>query len=249
MQPIDNLNVSLDYWNFDYTNLIAQSASAQSIVDRDCDDGVVNDPRIFRGANGQLREVVSDFINVGSVDTSGVDLVMVYDFDLAGSQFLSLDLRATWVGKFDVDDGSGAVIDGVGYRNFNNAFHTMTEWRGNAGLMWALNQHLVNLTARYIGGYDNDQSNGAPVSSMTTLDARYSISLDELLGSGQTTLAIGVNNLFDEAPPALRRNDSSGNLITRADDPISWIDRPSYDQLAGHDIRGRVVYLNLKHSF
>jgi hypothetical protein len=166
-----------------------------------------------------------------------------------GSQSVTLDLRATYVNQFDVDDGRGETIDGVGSRNFHTPFHTMPEWRGNAGLLWTLDQHSVNLTARYIDGYDNDQSNNGPVDSITTLDARYSIVLDGALGDGQTTLAAGVNNMFNEDPPALRRNDSNGDLITRADNPINWQDGPSYDQRAGHDIRGRVLYLSAKHSF
>jgi len=75
LQLENNFNASLDYFNFDYQDLIAQSEGAQAIVNNDCeDDGIPNDPRVIRDAGGQLRQVNTEFVNIGSVETSGLDL-------------------------------------------------------------------------------------------------------------------------------------------------------------------------------
>ena len=61
LQLENGFNASVDYFNFDYQDLIAQSEGAQAIVNNDCeDDGIPNDPRVIRGrrrpvAPGQHR--------------------------------------------------------------------------------------------------------------------------------------------------------------------------------------------------
>ena len=87
----NGLNASLDYFDFDYQDLIAQSEGAQAIVDNDClDDGVPNDPRIVRDAGGQLRQVNTEFVNIGSVITRGLDFNLAWNTDLGpGNLFLN----------------------------------------------------------------------------------------------------------------------------------------------------------------
>jgi iron complex outermembrane receptor protein len=248
------LRASIDYWNFDYTDLIAQDATPQAIVNNDClDDGIPNDPRVIRDAGGQLRQVNTQFTNIGRVETDGIDINADYTVDV-GSSTLIFDAALTQVMNFDVDsDGDGTTeFDGVGSRNFSNNFSTMPELRGNIGATWIMGNHSANLTARYIDGYKNDQSNNGSVESWTTLDAQYSITLPGLVTDGDTVLSIGVNNLTDEEPPALYRNFADGTqrpLQNPSTGVFDGIDRPGYDDRAGHDIRGRIVYLRFIQDF
>jgi len=251
----DQFRASVDYWNFDYTDLIAQEEGAQAVVENDClDDGIPNDPRVIRDAGGQLREVITQFVNIGSVQTDGIDINADYRMDLGSASFL-FDVGATFVNKFDVDTSGDGVVDfdGVGSRNFLNSFSTMPEIRGNLGGTMFLGNHTANLTARYIDGYRNDQGNNGPVESYTTLDAQYSYAFSGLIGEGETVLTLGINNLMDEDPPALRVRDDDGNVIPQISPDGSyntgWIDRPGYDDRAGVDLRGRVVYVRFKHAF
>ena len=68
-----------------------------------------------------------------------------------------------------------------------------------------------------------------PIKSQLTIDARYTLSLKELLGGEGTSLTVGAINLFNVDPPALTG-------------------RPGYDNEV-HDIRGRQLYVSLKHKF
>jgi iron complex outermembrane receptor protein len=246
----DNFRAALDYFTFDYTDLIAPDASPQAIVDNDClDDGIPNDPRVIRDAGGQLREVKSQFVNIGSVETDGIDLNADYSMDL-GAGSLNLRLGATYVMSFDVDsDGDGNQdFDGAGNRNFRNSFSTMPQIRGFVGGAYFVGDHVFNGTIRYIDGYDNDQSNNSPVDSWTTLDLMYSYTFAGLIGDGDTSITLGVNNVTDEDPPALNRG------VPRVD-PVTgiynrgWIDRPGYDSRAGHSLVGTEYYIRFKHAF
>jgi iron complex outermembrane receptor protein len=245
------LRLSVDYWNFNYKDLIAQSEGAQAIVNNDClDDGIPNDPRVIRDGGGQLRQVNTEFVNIGRVKTDGLDIALQYSYSLGDMGELIFNSKLTYVNKFDVVTIVGAApFDGVGSRNFSNNFSTMPQYKANAGVTWHDANQSANVTMRYIDGYKNDQSNNAPVDSFTTIDLNYSVVFEGLVNGNDTTLNIGVNNLFDRDPPALIRYNSSGELITQADNPISYIDRPSYDAFSGVDIRGRIIYFGLKQAF
>lgn len=243
--------MSADYWNFDYTDLIAQSQGAQAIVDADClDDGIPNDPRVIRDGSGQLRQVNTEFVNIGKVKTDGLDIAMQYTTSLGDDGELVFNAKATYVRKFNVEQTAGDVpFDGAGSRNISNNFSTMPRFKANAGVTWHNANQSANMTARYISGYKNDGASfNAPIGSFTTVDFQYSIVLDGIIGANDTTLTMGVNNVFDVDPPALVRYNSSGVLIT-GDDTRNYVDRPSYDAFSGVDIRGRILYVGLKQAF
>ena len=96
---------------------------------------------------------------------------------------------------------------------------------------------------------------GAELRAWTVLDALYSYTFTGLIGDGDTTLSVGANNLMDEDPPALYRNTNStdgirqGRFLPNGNYNRGWVDRPGYDDRAGHDLRGRVVYVRFKHAF
>ena len=261
----DAFRASVDYFTFDYTNLIAPEAGVQAIVDAQCPGGsdpgdpgydtpIVEDPRVFRDATGQVRQVSSQFTNIGSVETSGIDVNADYTMDI-GNSTLILDLAATILLDYKVDtDGDGTKeFDGAGSRNFTNSFSTMPEIRANAGATWFSGNHSARLGVNYIDSYKNDQGNNRVMDSWTTIDAMYSYTFAGLIGEGETTLTVGVNNLTDEDPPGLWANDSSGNPYQRfkpnGDYERNMFNRPGYDDRAGHDLRGITGYIRFKHLF
>jgi len=255
----DNFRASVDYFLFDYTNLIAPEAGAQAIVNAQCPNGndgspIVQDPRVTRDATAQVREVRSQFTNIGAVETSGIDVNADYTMDL-GSGSLIFDLGATFLLNFDVDtDGDGVKeFDGAGNRNFSNSFSTLPELRGNLSASYFNGNHAARLGLNYIDSYTNDQGFGRSIDSWTTLDAMYSYTFSGLIGDGDTTLSIGVTNLTDEDPPGLISNFSDGTpqerFLANGNYNRGLYNRPGYDDRAGHDIRGRILYARFKHLF
>jgi iron complex outermembrane receptor protein len=260
----ENFRASIDYFLFDYTDLIAPEAGAQAIVDAQCPNDdmspIIADPRVIRDATGQVRTVTSQFTNIGQVETSGIDISADYSWEI-GNGSLLFDLTATFVDSFDVDvDGDGVTeFDGAGSRNESNNFSTMPELRANAGVTWFTGNHVARLGLNHIGEYDNDQGDNATMDSWTVLDAMYAYTFSGLIGEGDTTLSVGINNLLDEDPPGLATAQSDCNLGscvintgTNAADGLyqrQWVNRPGYDSRAGHDLRGQIVYVRFKHAF
>ena len=254
LQFENGFNASVDYFNFDYTDLIAQSEGAQAIVNNDClDDGVPNDPRVIRDAGGQLRQVNTQFVNIGSVETSGLDVNLAWDVDV-GAGDLFVNAAATYVTEFAVSDGA-VSFDGAGSRNFRNNFSTLPELRAHFGATYSWSDSSLTAKFRHIDEYRNDQSRNGIVEAWNVVDAQYNQVFPGLLGDGDTSITVGVNNVFDEDPPRLTRLDANGNELPPFRPSSGGViydglsDRPGYDDRAGHDLRGRLIYVRFTQNF
>lgn len=236
-QATDNLMIKADLWSFDYDDLIAQDSSPTGIVNNQCqgvsDGGTPKaDTRITRSPEGQLREITLNYINTGSIKTSGLDFSAYYDFDVTKLGNISVGFDSTYVAAFDITalDG-GPTIDGAGSYNSSNAFKAMPELKANTRATWSYSAHSLTTSLRYISSYDNDLTpeENDDIASHTSVDLKYSYSFSS--NYGDSKLEVGFNNLFDRAPSSL------GDGV-----------RPGYDATT-HDVRGRVSYLGFSHSF
>jgi len=228
---------SVDYWNYDYEDLIGPGQSAASILAEECSGSVyVPDARVTRDGNGQVISVVNAFTNLGGVQADGFDVSATYVFDGVGGGQLGLNADLTYITTYDVDSGNGdPTFDGLNNRNTSfGQLGSVPEMRMNIGVDWRSDKHAVNLWVRHIGGYDDRTPSNTreTIDDWTVLDVQYMLSLN--VGGGVTDLSIGVNNLTDEDPPAIDRDSSNG--------------RRAFDSQV-HDPRGQTVYFRVKHSF
>jgi len=219
----NGFDLSFDYWTYDYDDLVLPGADPQFIFD-EVFAGNLPPDRALRGPDGQPASVIAEFENLGDATASGFDFVSRYSFDSENGNRWSANLSATIITEYD----SSQFGDIKGSRNFSNGFGSTPDVKINGGITWERGSHLINLTARFIGEYDDDQT-GLDIDSQTTLDARYQLYLDGWLGGEGLVAGIGVTNLLDEDPPSLGA-------------------RPLFDNEV-HDPRGRQVYLTLKQNF
>ncbi len=218
-----DFRLSADYFDYQLENLILPGGDPQSIIDAD-----PNGPAVLRDAVGQLNAVFTGFENRGDASVSGLDINAAYSPDWFGDVDLSLFSSATIITKFRSTEFAGLDGNGdlKGSRNFANAFGSTPDFKLNLGATVSTGAHALNVTARHVGSYTDDQS-GNPIDSQTTVDLRYSIALD-ILG-GETELNVGAVNIFDKDPPQIDA-------------------RPLFDTEV-HDPRGRQIYAGIKHAF
>ena len=233
----DRFTGSIDFWNYDFKDLIQSDADFQSIVAGECVNGIfVPDARVQRNPSGQLSAITTEFTNIGSVEAQGIDLNGSFELGAFVGGDLKLSGVATLVTKFDIDaDDNGNVFDGANNRNSGSAFGSLPDTRLNLSLDWRTERASANITGRYIGGYDDrtaGQTND-PIDSQLLIDAQYGLVWDHANG-GSTAVTIGVNNMFDEDPPAIDPSSSNGRI--------------AYDEQVG-DPRGRIAYIRAKYNF
>lgn len=236
LRPLDSLELTADYFNFDYTNLIVKE-NPQPIIDQaraDTAAGRVNTPaqqRIQRDINGTLQLVRLNFINASSVTTDGLDVSGRYTLDTDFGKF-TFDASWTHINEYSIRLAPGtAQIEGAGSVNFNNLGRSLPENRAQYGASWKWHGHQLSAFGHYVGSYNNDRSGitRKDIESQYTFDVQYTLAIDGLFGGTTTRFTLGAINVTDEDPPLAQLNLGF--------DPIV------------HDPRGRVIQVGIDHAF
>ena len=225
------LNISGDFWTYNYNDLILPGGSAQSIVDAVA-AGTLPDNSVQRDSSGQLNAVFTGFENRGDAEAQGFDINARYSPEWWSFGDMTFDASTTVVTKFTSTEFAGLDGEGdlLGSRNNANAFGSVPDFKFNLGATLGLDAHTANVSLRHIGSYTDDQ-NGEPIDGQTTIDARYTVQVGELfdLPLAGTSLTFGATNLFDVDPPRIAA-------------------RPLFDTEV-HDPRGRQLYVGFRQNF
>ncbi|MBK6025936.1 iron complex outermembrane receptor protein [Brevundimonas nasdae] len=202
-RPVQGLELGLDAWRFDYTDLVVKQ-SAQAVIDQAAADtaagltGTDAQKRVTRAPNGALTFVQLYFANASSIETQGVDLSARYGHDLWGGRATA---SATWtyVDSYDIRLNAGsASVSGVGSTNLNNIGRSLPRNRGEFALGWSNGANAVTALVHYTAGYQNDRSGitDPNIASQTTADLLYTRTI-----GADLDLALGVVNITNEDPP------------------------------------------------
>jgi outer membrane receptor protein involved in Fe transport len=170
--------------------------------------------RFVPGSVGDCDEriaVILDnrFRNLGFVKTHGIDVALDYDFDVArGRLALGVDGTYTIAAEQAITPTSPVldVVDTVGYP---------LQLRWAVHVSWSSGGWTAQTAVNYAGGYrDTNSEPGRKVDAWTTVDLNIRYRARAGLGwMAGTECDLGVNNLFDRAPPFVNAFDlDSGTL-------------------------------------
>ena len=217
--------------------------------------------KVNRDAAGSLFETPNGFVvdtleNIGSIETSGIDIDASYAFDIGGAGKLRFGIIGTLLDKFEVQPQPGTTYDCVGlYGSIctpgtpNGA--PVAEWRHKFDATWTTPWSGIDLNVgwRYYGETKRDledsQESLAFLGSATGVFAS-----DSVLGSRsyidfsasvtvmeKYTVRLGANNLLDKDPPL----NGSSTCPTGPCNGNTW--PQAYDAL------GRQVFLTIGAEF
>jgi iron complex outermembrane receptor protein len=240
LEPVDDLSIEVDYWSFDFTDLIIKE-NFQAILN----DTPQDPERVIRAGdplNGPLLQVLTTYVNASSLETSGLDIVSSYKLETEMGTF-SPSISATYILAYDLVDPQAGPIDGAGSRNNSNIGVSTPELRANLGLNWKHEAYSANIFARYVDSYSDDQNCAdgnlfsaactegfKDVDSHLTWDAQVNIDLGRLFETdGAYVLSLGGVNLTDQDPPQLFTNAGFDSKV--------------------HDPRGRQIYARMAIEF
>ncbi|HQR04850.1 MAG: TonB-dependent receptor [Proteobacteria bacterium] len=224
--PVENAEISLDYWSFHYKDLIVKE-NAQDLVSTGT--RVVRDP-----VSNAITMVQANFINASSVNTDGLDLDSRYKFATTVGE-IGLGAQWTYILTYDLKTTANSrVVDGVGSLNSTNFAGPVPKQRGTLSATWKQGNQSAAVFWRYIDSYRNDRAGAfitaRNISAWKTVDLQYKVDFRGLFpGNGTTSLTVGGTNITNRNPPFAQ--------LLLAYDPKTA------------DPRGRVLYFNLKHSF
>ena len=177
-----------------------------------------DDVAFFQGSGlapaGQIVQVLDPFLNLDSRVTEGLDLVADYRFATETFGTFRLGVQASRLLKAT----QTVSAEGAAILALNEPAITVSgggdlierngrpKWQGNATLNWDRDDWGAGVFVTYVGAFDstgalNDRTNAFyRVKSWLTVNANVDYRF-ALAGEGRNRLRLGVNNLFDEAPP------------------------------------------------
>ena len=227
------LALTADYWNIDITKAITGLATSTILtncynvgIQSFCDQ-IHRDP----ARSSQIDFIDNPIANVGGTATSGLDLAAAYDHKVGTAGRFRNQIEAQYLFKYNLDN-SLTVTHGLG----NYDLGVYPKYKANFSSAWHHPSGAsMGLNLRWVGSYkecDGNDCNGGG----TPRDVKNYFKSD-LFGSymlkstaGTTTIAAGVNNVFNATPPVIYINapDSDGST---------------------YDFVGRFLYLRLSQLF
>lgn len=239
LTPTDSLSLRLDYWRFEYEDVITVE-NAQGKLNDD-----PNGEDILR-TGGTLNGVNVNYLNASAVDTDGIDVSVDYmmsssmgdfGFQLSATHFLSYEIPCTGANERGCTGDTG-VQDVVGYFNYDNFARSLPDTKVNFTADWTRDNHKLALLGFWTSSYETTRAVpaavqaagfGQNIDSWLTLDLQYAYTFN--IGDSEAILMFGGKNITDEEAPAVY---DAANF--------------SYDS-KHHDPRGQIWYGRIKLRF
>jgi outer membrane receptor protein involved in Fe transport len=248
---VPGLQFSVDYWSISVDQAIS-AIDPQVIL-----DGCVftGDPTfcalINRGPNGNLwigqANVLSTSINIGSIETAGIDFAGAYTYDIGNYGKLDFAFVGTYLDKYDLvplpDSPTvhcagkwGGACD-IGAAAASAGSPVFPEWRHNFSLTWTTPWDLTfSGTWRHVGSVDDEAGARFNPDSENYLDLA-AVYKPSFINFGQTQITMGVTNVTDNDPPVSGFFAEVGTFGNGNTIPATW------------DAMGRYFFFAVKQSF
>ena len=153
----DNLDMRVDYWKFNYKDVITvENAQAKLSADPDAD--------YVSRVGGALSGVDVSFINAAKVNTDGVDVAVDWNIPAGGAGDFGLRLAATQFFKYEIPTANGTK-DVVGLFNHDNFVRSMPKTKWNLTADWENGNHRLAAVVFNTSSYRTEGQNGPGVRS------------------------------------------------------------------------------------
>jgi iron complex outermembrane recepter protein len=152
-----------------------------------------------RTSNGFINQIDGTLQNLDSIRTQGIDATINFRSNETGVGTFGLSLNGNWLTKYVLTASNGfVVIDRKGTER-GSPDQAFPKFKGNGTINWSLGDFGGSFTGRYISSV---QETG----TVNKLDSRFYGDVQLIFTPGfldkRFAFTIGVNNVFDNDPPA-----------------------------------------------
>ena len=228
--PSENLDLRVDYWKFDYEDVITIE-NAQGKLNAEPDGDAVS------RVNGVLNGMQVAYINAATVETDGIDVAADWSVSAGDAGEFGLQLAYSRFMSYEIPDGAGGVRDVVGSFNHDNFVRSMPESKWNLTADWERGNHSASMVVYTVDSYSTGRAVPASAQALgfssgidqwSTIDLAYNYNFN--MGNTAAVITVGAKNITDEEAPAVY---DAANF--------------SYDPKQ-HDPRGRMYFARVKFA-
>jgi outer membrane receptor protein involved in Fe transport len=214
---VDGLSLSVDYFDIEITDYVAQfggGANNVLVICYDADSpfgGIGSDfcNAVERRVDGTIEFVEAPLANVAEQTLKGYDIVGSYDTELWGGD-LRINYVATFTTESDFEAFPGADLIVCDGRFGNNCGEPLPDYSHRMTFNWARENYLVQLSWRQVGeSTDDDDAKDFTIEKIKSeayFDAAGSYNFNDNWG-----VTFGIDNLLDTDPPILGDNQEQAN--------------------------------------
>jgi len=235
-EPMNGVSIGVDWFYMDLKNFVTNGVAISTILDPalySTYSGLVT--RAATCAGGQpcpITAIDQRFVNIGESKIQGLDLDARFTTPATDYGRFSALVTGTYYLQYDVEQIDGSFLSAISTAYQQVATGITPRWKSYVALNWSYGPWGATLGNSYQTGYidvntdNNDNQRRVGSLSLWDLQGTYA-------GFKNTTLTLGVKNLFDTNPPF-----TNSNLTFQ-----SGYD-PSY-----YDPRARFVYGSIRYAF
>lgn len=228
-QFLEGFSWTIDWFNIEVDDAIASQTATQLL--QSCALRQLNCDLIRRAATGEVLQLRQAVVNLANIEVEGIDSTLRYVVDTAAGRFDAM-IDLSYLDRFRTSilqpDGSLTIDDRAGKSDQPRS--TFPRVKAQGGLRYSRNGFEAGYKARYIGSSKDvpgNAINGGSIKPITYHDLQFAYSFAD----SKYRVAIGVDNVADEQPPA-----------SAANNPINF-------DIYTYDIRGRYLYATLGVKF
>ncbi|WP_076070884.1 TonB-dependent receptor domain-containing protein [Sphingomonas montana] len=195
------LTLEANYYDIKLDNAIA-SVGADFLLGRCAETGDVQScGATTRIPSGRITQINARLVNIGGIRTRGLDVNLAYRSPQTGIGSFGLGVQSTFLFEYAEQlpiSGGLASVDRVGTER-GSPDQAYPRRKVNGTLDWRLGAVGASVTGRYISGV-TETANDNRLAARFYGDVQLSYALPFL--DRRPVLTVGVNNLFDQDPPA-----------------------------------------------
>jgi iron complex outermembrane receptor protein len=207
-QPAADISLIVDYWKINKHGVIGSLDPAVVFGQfaRYAPTNIIRGPvdPAFPDLPGPIETVLLTRQNLGSLRTSGIDVDIHWHGPRTPFGNFGVRLEGAYTLAWEQQLDGTTYTSALGRRGLGIA-GPVPRWKHYASLRWQLGPWNATLAQAYQRGYDdaNMDRNGAPLPVPPRRVGSYEIWDVQMIYSGllNATLALGVKNLMDRAPP------------------------------------------------
>jgi outer membrane receptor protein involved in Fe transport len=209
-QFLENLRVSVDYWNIQLDDAIFSLPAGEILVN--CFRQETNptfDPNnpacqlVDRLVYGDSSPVITSATaaNVSSLETAGVDVQLDWGLDFGGAGRLATNLVVTYLDKYEFQFAPGLpIVDRVGTIG-DSIGSSYPEYKMLLNLDYSISKFRVGARYRYLPSMDNKYADYDPFTTVGVPSIDYLDLNASWYPTEASELTVGAINVTDQEPP------------------------------------------------